>query len=198
MTPEREIAGIIVAHSALSVTLDGVTDAVVRRPSLLPGWTVGHVLTHIARNADSAVRRLHGAARGEIVDQYAGGAEGRERDIEEGSGRPADELVADVRSTAAAVETAIGEFPDDAWDNLTRGVSGNLAPAYRVVYSRWREVEVHHVDLGLGYSNADWPKTLVEATLPDILEKLPQRCDPAALLAWAIGRGDAPKLESWS
>ncbi|MET0910545.1 MAG: maleylpyruvate isomerase N-terminal domain-containing protein, partial [Ilumatobacteraceae bacterium] len=42
-------------------------------PSLLPGWTRGHVLTHIARNADSFVRLLEAAGRGEVVTQYAGG-----------------------------------------------------------------------------------------------------------------------------
>ena len=33
-------------------------------PSRLPGWTVGHVLTHLARNADSMVRVLGAAEAG--------------------------------------------------------------------------------------------------------------------------------------
>ncbi len=45
----------------------------MRGPSLLPEWSDGHVLTHLARNADSVVRRMEGAARGELVDQYPGG-----------------------------------------------------------------------------------------------------------------------------
>ena len=71
----------------------GLHDEQARAPSLLPGWSVGHVLTHIARNGDSLVWRLEGAAQGELRDQYPGGLEQRRADIEAGAGRPASELV---------------------------------------------------------------------------------------------------------
>jgi maleylpyruvate isomerase len=38
-------------------------EADVRAPSLLPGWTRGHVLSHIARNADGITRRDRPGAR---------------------------------------------------------------------------------------------------------------------------------------
>ena len=63
--------------------------------------------------------------------------------------------------------------------------------------SRWREIEVHHADLGLGYTPADWPDDLVAAWLPRELERLPKRADPKQLLAWVIGRGPAPVLSNW-
>ena len=69
------------------------------------------MLTHVARNADSVVRRLEGAARGELLDQYAGGLEQRRADIEAGAGRPAAELVADVVATSAAVARVMAELP---------------------------------------------------------------------------------------
>ena len=47
--------------------------------------------------------RLEGAAGGELRDQYPGGLEQRRDEIEAGSGRPAVELVADVRESSAAV-----------------------------------------------------------------------------------------------
>ena len=40
------------------------TDPWTRQPSLLPGWTRGHVLNHLARNADAMVRTLSGTVRG--------------------------------------------------------------------------------------------------------------------------------------
>ena len=43
--PEADIAGATVAHARLAAALDGLTDEVAARPSLLPGWTVGHLLT---------------------------------------------------------------------------------------------------------------------------------------------------------
>ena len=90
------IAGCTTAHRRLSETLASVDADVARRPSRLPDWTVGHVLTHLARNADSHVRMLQGALAGEAVEQYPGGYEQRSRDIDAGAGRDAADLRADV------------------------------------------------------------------------------------------------------
>jgi maleylpyruvate isomerase len=181
----------------LLAALSSLTDAQARQPSLLPGWSVGHLLTHIARNADSLVRRLEGAVRGEVVDQYVGGPAGREAEIEAGAGRSAAALVEDVRQSSAAADEICARMPADAWSRPTRSVTGAEFPAARVVFSRWREVEVHHVDLGLGYTPADWPAELLEACLPDLLAGLPNRTDPAALFAWILNRGPAPDVASW-
>ena len=193
----RDIDGCRESQRRLLEAIDGLTDEQARASSLLPGWTVGHVLTHLARNADSVVRRLDGAARGVIVDQYPGGADGRAADIESGARRPAADLVADVAASCAAVESACDSVPTDAWANLTRGVGGDEVPAHAVVFSRWREVEIHHADLGLGHSPADWPADLVDTCLPRVVRSLPARTDPNALLAWSLGRGPAPELTPW-
>lgn len=192
-----EIAGIARAHTAFARTIAGLADEVARQPSLLPDWSVGHVLTHVARNADSVIRRLEGAAAGLVVDQYAGGAEGRRHDIEEGSGRLAAELVADVLRSNAAVEAVLAGFPNDGWDRLSRSVDGLEHPVRSVVFSRWREVEVHHVDLGLGYRPHDWPADLVERWLPHAREQFLATADERDLLAWLVGRGPAPRLAPW-
>jgi maleylpyruvate isomerase len=206
VTPERTAAleGCRAAHARLLQTLEGLTDAEARRPSLLPDWTVGHVLTHIARNADSVLRRIDGAIREEVVDQYVGGKAGRAADIEAGAGRPAAALVADVGATSAAVDAAWATVPDEAWGRLTRGVGGRLSPLDDVLVSRWREVEVHHVDLGLGYGFGDWPDDYVAEELARQLAGLPGRLhDPLTrrrLLAWLIGRADQPgtiELDPW-
>ena len=64
--PAAWVAGCLAAQDGLLAALRDLDDAAARRPSLLPGWSVGHVLTHIARNADSVVWRLEGAAAGEV------------------------------------------------------------------------------------------------------------------------------------
>ena len=46
------------ATDSLIASIGGLTDADARGPSLLPGWTRGHVLTHLARNADGGTRLL--------------------------------------------------------------------------------------------------------------------------------------------
>src|ERR1041385_1496073 len=87
--PQIEIEGIRAAQERLLAAIENLTDDDMRAPSMLPGWTRGHVLTHVARNADSVVRRLEGAARGEVLDQYEGGAKGRADDIAHGAPRSA-------------------------------------------------------------------------------------------------------------
>jgi maleylpyruvate isomerase len=192
-----EQAALAASHRRLFAAVDGLGDDVARRPSRLPGWSVGHVLTHLARNADGATRRLAGAARDEVVDQYAGGPEGRAAEIEAGAERPAAELVADVRESALACERAAAALRDDAWDRLGRAVEGELQTMRRVLVGRIREVELHHVDLGLGYEPADWPRDFARAELEGALAHLTERVDPATLLGWLSGRGPAPELPPW-
>jgi maleylpyruvate isomerase len=198
VVPTELIEGVRAAHERLHATLAGVTDGTARQPSRLPGWTVGHVLTHLARNADSVVRRLSAAAEDRAVDQYAGGVAGRDADIESGAGRPAAELVADVRAADAAVDGLVAGLPAEVWARpVRRSGPGGTVPAERLLFSRWREVEVHHVDLGLAYTPADWPAELVALMLPGLLDGLADRAGPAALAAWALDRGPAPTLTGW-
>src|SRR5437660_5229665 len=92
------------AHQRVIAAAAELGDEAARRPSLLPGWSVGHVLTHLARNADGHARRLEAALRGEELARYPGGPAEREDDIEAGAGRPARELAADVAGSAARLE----------------------------------------------------------------------------------------------
>jgi maleylpyruvate isomerase len=195
--PTEWIEGCRSIHAALMADLAGLTDRQAAGPSSLPDWTVGHLLTHVARNADSVVRRLEGARRGELLDQYEGGVAGRQSGIDAGAGRPASELVADVRRSAAAVEACMDSLPPVAWDAPSRTSRGVVESSRQVVFSRWREVAVHRGDLGLVAGPVPLPPALVEAWLPDELAALAGRCDPGDLLQWIIGRGAAPALPPW-
>jgi maleylpyruvate isomerase len=195
--PTELVDGVRAAHERLHATVRLIDDRTARSPSRLPGWTVGHVVTHLARNADSVVRRIRGAMDGSPVPQYAGGAAGRAAEIEAGAGRPAAELIADLIGADEAVDRLLAGVPAEIWDRAIPGAKGTEARADRIVYSRWREVEVHHVDLGLGYQPADWPAALVDLMLPGLLDDLPERADRTALAAWALDRAPAPPLRSW-
>src|SRR5919201_2954624 len=93
------------------------SDADIRQASLLPDWTRGHVLTHIARNADGITRTVSAALRGEQVDRYPRGPEGRAADIEAGAHRSAGELLADVRDSAYRLDQAFTEAQGaDGWE----------------------------------------------------------------------------------
>ena len=197
------LAGARAAHVRLRVTLDQLDDDAVRRPSRLPGWSVGHVLTHLARNADSHVRLLEAAQRGEHLDQYAGGGKQRAADIEAGAARSASQLVTDVSNSAARLEEVWAGLTPEAWAG--HGLSqGTIWPCRELPFHRWREVEVHHVDLGTGYAVEDWPEPYVMAELPRALASLADRLtegeDRRRLLAWLMGRADSPgelTIEPW-
>ena len=196
------LAGAREAHARLLTGLAGLDDAAVARPSRLPGWTVGHVITHLARNADAHVRMLEGAADGGIADQYQGGAEGRAADIEAGAGRPAAELVADLAGAIARLELAWDATSESVWaQGFGRNPAGELLACADLPFRRWREVEVHHADLGLEFGPADWSAAYVDTELPRSLAGLPARLsldDRRTLLAWLMGRaGDPPPLPPW-
>jgi maleylpyruvate isomerase len=44
---------------------------------------------------------------------------------------------------------------------------------------RWREVEVHHVDLGMGYEPSDWPVGFVTGALRELLDSFADRAAPS-------------------
>jgi maleylpyruvate isomerase len=209
MDLDDAVAGAAAAHQRLLATIDDLTDDTARQPSLLPDWTVGHVLTHIARNADSLIRVFDAAGRGEVVDRYEGGKESRNREIETGAGRSAGELVDDVRSTIWRLEQAWAGASETAWQGRSRETGGYEIPVTDLPFARWREVEVHHADLGLGFGFDDWSEAYVaaelETELPKLADRLPsdvpdpapeirQRFGDPRLLAWLLGRWTSPEL----
>jgi maleylpyruvate isomerase len=58
------------ATGLLNVTAAALTDDQAGEPSLLPGWSRGHVLTHLARNADGLHNLLIWARTGAETPQY--------------------------------------------------------------------------------------------------------------------------------
>src|SRR4051812_32675009 len=94
--PLAMLAEVDRATKRLLTRLERLDDAAIAGPSLLPGWTRGHVLTHLARNADSYVNLLTWARTGVPTPQYPS-PQARVADIEAGAGRPAVVQVADLR-----------------------------------------------------------------------------------------------------
>lgn len=195
--PAEEIEACAAAQRRLTATVLALPAEAFAAPCLLPDWSVAHLLTHVARNADSVVRRLEGAREGRLVEQYDGGAPGRAREIAEGARRDPDAVRSDVVRTSEAVDRAFADCPASAWEAPVLLVGGGQRLAAHLAASRWREVEVHHVDLGIGYSHRDWDDAFVSRFLPEVLTSLPERTDAAGLLAWGLGRAEPPRLPSW-
>ena len=167
-----------------------LTDAQVREPSPLPGWTRGHVLTHIARNADGLGNLLRWARTGTEIPMYAS-ADTRSADIDAGAGRPAAGLAADVRESAAAFAAEAALMTGDAWTARVRALYGEPFPAIKVLDRRLAEVEIHHVDLAAGYTPDDWPAGFVAGLLPGVAGSFAGRDDAPRCLVWAEGTPQA-------
>jgi maleylpyruvate isomerase len=218
------LAAIEASAERLAKSVAGLGDAELRAASALPGWTRGHVATHVARNADSLWNLLEWARTGVEVPQYPS-MEARDEALRAGAGRGADELVDDLRTAGERFAAQAAALPEAAWDVRVRGMVGPEMPAWFVLHRRWREVEVHHVDLAAGYGPADWPETYLRAELDHTLRGLAERGpaerggldglrlratdtgqsadlgdgpevtgSAAALLAWITGRSDGSGL----
>jgi maleylpyruvate isomerase len=190
-------ADVAQSTTKLFATTNGLTDESVARPSLLPGWTRGHVLTHLARNADGAVNLLTWARTGVRTPQYESLAQ-RAADIEAGATRDRAAQLSDLRGACVRFAAAVDEMPAEAWTAVVQWTSGREAPAAEVMWHRLREVEIHHVDLDAGYVPADWPEAFVLRLCRTQADSLAHREDgPAVVLrAPEVGHdlviGDGP------
>ncbi|HEY2950029.1 MAG TPA: maleylpyruvate isomerase family mycothiol-dependent enzyme [Micromonosporaceae bacterium] len=151
----------------------------VNAQSLLPGWSRGHVLAHIARNADGLTNLLTWARTGVMTPQYAGPGQ-READIAAGAPRAPEAQLADVHASAARFAEAAAEMPAEAW-SVVLDIPGAPQRAARVVWRRLREVEVHHVDLDAGYTSADWPDAFSHRLLHEVVTGFADRSDVPAV-----------------
>jgi len=164
--------------SETTVQLDAVGEAAARlldtvrgldgemgTPSLLPGWTRGHVLAHIARNADSLVNLLLWARTGIETPQYPSTLV-RDADIEAGAPRPLAEQLADNETAANRWLALARTTPAESWSATVRTRQGKPIPATEVIWMRLQEIEIHHVDLAADYQPSDWPKDFRARLLP--------------------------------
>jgi maleylpyruvate isomerase len=203
MTVAQEVAGARSAHARLLNTLAGVGPGDVQQPSLLPGWNIAMLVTHLARNADSHSNVLEAAGRGEVARQYVS-VEQREADIEAGRNRSTDAVLADLAGAIERLEAWWDVAGARGWVGQGIQTFGEVVPLADWPFHRWREVEVHHADLGLGFTVEDWDEGYVrrelEASLPYLPDRLPGRA--AARLtavdhdteAWTVPTGANPTI----
>lgn len=130
------------ATDRLLTAVAGLDDAAVAAPSRLPGWTRGHILAHLCRNADSLVNVFEGRP------MYASAAD-RDGDIDRDAPRTQSEQLSDLRASADRFEKATAGDTD--WSRTVELRNGVTDTASRLPFRRWIEVELHHVDLDIGY-----------------------------------------------
>lgn len=207
---DDQVAGCSAAHQRLLADLESRDDDWCQADSALPGWTRGHVLTHLARNAESHTRMFVAASEGRETEQYEGGRPARNAAIEAGADRAARDLIADVRKTIYGLEAAWFSATATTWSGfgIKSHAQGARVRISDLVMMRWRETEVHHADLLASVSFADWSANYVRRDLdyqvmqwrarkPMGLTVLPEgalKLAPHDRLAWLLGRLDIAGL----
>jgi maleylpyruvate isomerase len=155
----------------LRETVHQLDDDGVRRPSLCPGWTRAHVITHVARNADGLRDVLRAATNGTEGTMYESQAR-RDADIEAGAGRSAAVLEADLEISDDELLAALADATPEALERRVTRLrvadqesEQTSIPVRKVPAMRLREVVLHHVDLDAGFTLADAPEAFVLAEL---------------------------------
>lgn len=198
MRPTEMIEACLASHRRLEAAVGSLSEQEMRVPSLLPGWSRAHVLTHLAQKTATHVWLICGAEADEVREQYPSGHSHTQIgiDVAAGSVRPASVLRADLARSFDELEAAWARLGDEHWSRTGICVPGARSMS-QIVDRHLRDVEVHHVDLDIGYSPSDWPESFVMTELAKRLADLPGRARHHDLLAWLLGRSDAPDLEPW-
>ncbi|MBN3928458.1 maleylpyruvate isomerase family mycothiol-dependent enzyme [Streptomyces verrucosisporus] len=162
--PVADTAALRESTDRLLAAVRKLDDAALAAPSKLPGWTRGHVLAHLARNADALVNVLAGRP------MYSS-AEAREADIERDAPRPQAAQLEDLSGSAARLDEAMARLTGEQWGATVELRNGVTDLASSIPFRRRIEVELHHVDLGVGYGLADMPASFTDRELENMARR---------------------------
>jgi maleylpyruvate isomerase len=183
------LAAVDRATEAFYAAVAELDTAAVRGPSLLPGWTRAHVVTHVARNADALVNLLTWAKTGVEHQAYTSRSD-RDADIQEGSTRTLQLLRADLDSACLRFAAAAETTPASAWEAEVSQPSGGVILAHQVPWLRLRELWFHLVDLNVGVDFDEIPEEFHEDLVDGLAGHFADKPDvPAVRIEVALPDG---------
>jgi maleylpyruvate isomerase len=192
------LAWVDEGQRALEERLAALDDASVAQPSRLPGWTRGHVLTHVARNADALVNLLTWARTGSPTPMYPS-AEARNAGIEAGAARQIAGQRDDVAATARRLMETARAMRSRDWRATVRSAQGREIPASEIPWMRVRELWIHLADLDIGPGFELLPDAVAEALVHDVAGWMDSRVERRIALVGAVdvafgGAADQPPV----
>jgi maleylpyruvate isomerase len=158
----HDLRSVREATDRLLTAVAKLDNAALAEESLLPGWSRGHVLAHLSRNADALVNVLAGRP------MYESG-EARDADIERDAPRPLDAQLADLRATHEGFLAETGR--DQDWSRTVELRNGVTDLASNVPFRRLVEIELHHVDLNVGYELSDLPEEFTDREIAFLADR---------------------------
>jgi maleylpyruvate isomerase len=159
----------------------GLDPTLVAGPSRLPGWSRGHVLSHLARNADALVNLLTWARTGIEARMYASPSD-RADGIEAGADRTLAEQLADLAAADERFLVAAAAVPADRREFTVLSAQGREIPAREVPWLRVREAWLHLVDLDAGYDIDAVPADVAWTLAADVAAWMSSRTEVTAEL----------------
>ena len=156
--PDSVVPQLESATRRLVRAVDAMPDLQFTEPSLLPGWTRAHVVAHLTLNAEGLTAAVEGVREGKAVPMYRS-PEDRDGDIEQLAALEPGSLRQRFMASTTTILHAVAELPEELSGGRIERTPGSdrVFTAGRVGEMRLREVEIHHADLGLDYTYADWP-----------------------------------------
>jgi maleylpyruvate isomerase len=201
MRLDPEVTPAMIAHETdrLLDTAAAFANDAVLAPSLCEGWSRGHVLTHVARNADGMARVCRAILDGTNETMYAAD-DVRDEEIASGCRRCAADLAADVRESAAELAPLLARLgPDHVGASAERTPGGRRVAAGDVLFLRLRELVFHHVDLHAGFTFAHVAPELQKLLLDNEVEHVRRSANPPPLTistregdVYTVGEGTVP------
>ncbi|MER6332139.1 maleylpyruvate isomerase family mycothiol-dependent enzyme [Streptomyces sp. NPDC001034] len=152
-----------------------LSEAALRAPSGLPGWTRGHVLAHVAYSADAYTWLLGLARTGREPGPRADATT-----VARDAVLPAERLADRLRTGLDRFTNGARALPAPAWGRPVPALAGWRHPAWYLLLRCLREVETHHLDLAVGHGTEHWPDRYVGWALDDTLTTLGARGFPVA------------------
>ena len=204
--PGEIVTAVKEASQRLEASVAQLDDRALAEPTILPGWTRGHVVAHLTHNADAFFEVTAAALEGALRRTYPGGVDARDSAIERHAGRAAAEAIAGLRAAHRRLHDLWDSRSDDDWRLPVLFRNGVLA---HLLAARWREVEIRHTDLDVGYPPSLWSPAFSHHAIDFLLPRLAAG-EAVELIAtdtagsWQSGpesavkiRGKAHQLAAW-
>ncbi|WP_328306874.1 maleylpyruvate isomerase family mycothiol-dependent enzyme [Actinomycetospora sp. NBC_00405] len=151
-------------------TIASLTDDEIAKPTHCEGWTRGHLIAHLALDADAMANLVTWAVTGQEAPAYES-REQRDADIEATSQLSATELAKALEQADARLLNALRTLKGGVRTKTVPTLFSGEVDVFSLPARRTTEVIVHHNDLGTTW---EWHEADPDATV-DAIEVCVQR-----------------------